>query len=587
MVDAAKVVELVKDARERRSGPLILELDLTDGLVDGPITDPLAAILSMRRPHLRDVLDGLRRARTDSRVVGLIAKIGGPRLGLAITQELRAAVLALTEAGKTTIAWAESFGENPRSTVPYYLATAFERIYTQPSGDLAFTGVAMEEPFLNEALGKLGVTPQFGKRYEYKNAVNTFTERDFTPAHREASERIVASIVEQVVAGVAQRRGLEPGRVRELIDASPLLADEAVEAGLIDGLAYRDEIYAKARGASGAARGATGATATNAGSNGHNEHQTPLRYVSRYSRAARLTPKLPQPRADGIALIEGHGPIRLGRSGRSPMPGRGGVAMGSDTVAAALRAAARDEHVRAIVFRVDSPGGSYVASDTIWREVTLARKAGKPVVISMGNVAASGGYFVAAPGTKIFAQPGTITGSIGVLTGKAVVTGALDRLGISMGSVENGAHSRMYAATREFTEEEWNRLNAFLDRIYEDFVGKVATGRDMPRDRVHELARGRVWTGADAHERGLVDALGGLDDAVAEARRLVGLGPDAPLRAYPRSSPLERLRPAESSEDRTAATARLDAWGPLSSTAARLGLPLGGPLMLPGSWDIA
>jgi protease-4 len=204
----------------------------------------------------------------------------------------------------------------------------------------------------------------------------------------------------------------------------------------------------------------------------------------------------------------------------------------------------------------------------------------------MGNVAASGGYFVAAPATVIVAQPGTLTGSIGVVVGKPVIGDLLGRLGIGLGSVEHGAHARMFAPTRDFTEEEWTRVNTFLDRVYDDFVGKVAEGRDLSRERVDSLARGRVWTGADAHERGLVDELGGLGLALDVARKKAGLATDAPVRLYPHVSPLDRLRPADSSEDRTAASARLDAWGPMSTAAARMGLPLCGPLMLTGNWSI-
>jgi protease-4 len=566
MVDAGSVVDLLKDARDRRSAALILELDLTDGIVEGPPADPVSALLSMRRTHLRDVLGGLRRARTDPRVRALVVRIGGHRLGLAMAQELRDAVRAFRDAGKLAVAWAESFGETGRGTVPYYLATAFERIYLQPSGDLALTGVALEEPFFNEALGKIGVTPRFAKRHEYKTAANTFMERAYTPEHKEMSGRLVASAGEQVVAGVAAGRGLSPERVRELIDRAPLLGAEALEAGLVDKLAYRDEVYADVRAAVGDA-------------------DARLRYVARYNRAQGLARRLPRQRQPGVALIQGQGPIRLGRSGRGPMPGQGS-SIGSDTIATAIRAAVRDDKVKAIVFRVDSPGGSYVASDTIWREIVLARKAGKPVIVSMGNVAASGGYFVAAPATVIVAQPGTLTGSIGVVFGKPVVGDLLGRLGIGLDSVEHGAHARMYAPTRDFTEEEWGRVNSFLDRIYDDFVGKVAEGRGLPRERVDALARGRVWTGADAHERGLVDELGGLGQALDLARGKAGLPVDAPVRLYPHVSPVDRLRPAESSEDRTAAGARLDAWGPLSAVAARVGLPSGGPLMLPGTWEI-
>jgi protease-4 len=287
-----------------------------------------------------------------------------------------------------------------------------------------------------------------------------------------------------------------------------------------------------------------------------------------------------------VALIQGQGSIRLGRSGRGPMPGQGG-AMGSDTVGAAFRAAVKDERVKAIVFRVNSPGGSAVASDAIWREVVLAREAGKPVVVSMGNVAASGGYYVAMTSDTIVAQPGTITGSIGVVVGKPIVSELLDRLGIGMGHVEDGAHARMFSTTRDFTESEWERINASLDRIYDDFTAKVADGRGLSRERVDALARGRVWTGADAKANGLVDELGGLDRAIDIARKKAGIAADAPVRSYPHVSPVERLRPPESSDDRTAARARIEGWGPLTDVAARLGLPLGGPLLLPGAWEIS
>ena len=500
MVDAGSVVDLLKDARDRRNAALILELDLTEGIVEGQPADPVSALLSMRRTHLRDVLDGLRRARTDPKVKALIAKIGGQRVGLAMAQELHEAVRAFRDAGKLTIAWAESFGEVSRGTVPYYLATAFERIYLQPSGDLALTGVSLEEPFFNEALGKIGVQPRFAKRHEYKTAANTFMEPGYTAEHQEMSGRLVASAGEQLVPGIAAGRGLPEERVRELIDQAPLLGSEALEAGLVDKLVYRDEVYAELRAAAGAGR------------------PPPLRLPVQ----ARAGPGRPPARRqqDGIALIQGQGAIRLGRSGRGALPGQGS-SIGSETVAAAFRAAVKDSRIKAIVFRVDSPGGSYVASDTIWREVVLARRAGKQVIVSMGNVAASGGYFVAAPADMIIAQPGTLTGSIGVVVGKPVVGDLLERLGVGLGSVEQGAHARMYAPTRDFTEDEWTRVNTFLDRVYDDFVGKVADGRGLSRERVDELARGRVWTGADAHERGLVDELGGIGLAIDTARKQV------------------------------------------------------------------
>ncbi|WP_344904826.1 signal peptide peptidase SppA [Actinomadura meridiana] len=566
MVDPGTVVNAIKQARDRRTAPLILELDLTDGIMETAPSDPISALMSMRRTGLRDVLDGLRRARSDTRVRALVVKVSGG-MGLALVQELREAVQALRDAGKLTVAWAETFGEGGRGTIPYYLATGFDKVYLQPTGEVGLTGVAIEEPFLAGALEKAGVQPRFAKRHEYKTMANTFMEKAYTPEHEESSRRLVASIGEQVTAGIAAGRGLQPDRVRELTDRGPLLADEALEENLVDRLAYRDEVYADLRTEFG--------------------EEAQLRYVARYNRSHGLAGRLPHPgRQDTVALINGHGPIRLGRSGRGgPLP-NSGPTMGSDTIGAAFRAAVKDDRVKAIVFRVNSPGGSAVASDAIWREVVLARRAGKPVIVSMGNVAASGGYYVAMGADAIVAQPGTLTGSIGVVAGKAVVNGLLDRVGITFGTVADGDHARMFSATKDFSDSEWERVNAALDRIYDDFTAKVAEGRDLSRDRVHELARGRVWTGADAREHGLVDELGGIDTALDLARKKSGLPTDAPIRLYPHTSPLERLRQPESSEDRAAASARFDAWGSLGGLAARLGLPAAGPLTLPGTWEI-
>lgn len=562
-MDATKaIMDSVDRFRQRRTAPLLLELDLTEGLSEGPPSDPLGALLSMRKTRLADVLEGLRRARRDPRVKGLVVKIGGRPLGLAMVQELRTAVVQLRAAGKLTVAYGETFGEFGTGTIPYYLASAFEKVYLQPSGDVGLTGISLEQRFVKNALSKIGVDYQIGQRHEYKTAANTFTQDHMTEAHRESAVRIAESVIEQVVAGIADGRGLAPERVRELIDQGPFIGAEALEAGLVDRLAYRDEVYDEIR-----------------------QEGDLLLYVSRYAKGA-IARKLPHPGERVVALIHGHGMIRLGRSGRSPLGGGG--AMGSDTICAAFRAARRDDNVKAIVFRVDSPGGSYVASDSIWREVVLARKAGKPVIISMGDLAASGGYFVSMAADVIVAQPGTLTGSIGVFGGKPSAAALFGRIGVNYESIDIGANSGMYSTSRAFSEPQWERVNAWLDRIYDDFVGKVAEGRGMDRDRAHELARGRVWTGADAFSGGLVDELGSLEDAVALARSRVNLPKDAPVRTYPRMHPLERLRPPESSDDKAAALGqvRLEAWGPLTSLAAELGLPAYGPLMLPGQWVI-
>ena len=560
------IAEQLARLRRQRTAPLVLELDLTDGIAEEPPADPVSAVLTMRRSRLADLLEGLRRARSDQRVRALTVKVGGRPIGLATVQEIRRAVEEFRDAGKLTVAWAETFGEFSAGNVPYYLATAFDTIYLQPSGDLGLTGIAMERYFLRGTLDQLGVDFQVAKRHEYKNAAEQLTERSFSGPAREATERLAASVTDQLTEAIADRRRLDPARVRELIDRGPFLAQQAHEAGLVDELGYRDEVYARVK-----------------------KHAGPdaiLLPLGRYQRSRALAERarsLPNPRQRHVALVYATGPIRRGRSGRGPLSGG---AMGSDTISAALRAATADDGARAILLRVNSPGGSYVASDTIWREVVRARNAGKPVVVSMGDVAASGGYFIAMAADAIIAQAGTITGSIGVLSGKPVVGGLLGRAGITTDSVTEGAHSDMFNTTRPFSEDEWALVNDWLDHIYADFTGKVAQGRRMSPERVHELARGRVWTGADALANGLVDELGGMDRAAAIARRRAGLPATAPLRIYPRNSPFERLRP---SSDRAAApgpgaSLLTEAWGPVWRLATQAGLTPYGPLILPGPW---
>ena len=561
----------VSKLRQRRTAPLILELDLTEGIIEERPPDPVsAAVLARRRLLLADVLDGLRRARGDQRVKALVAKVGGRNIGLAMVQELRGAIEEFREAGKLTVAWAETFGESSAGNVPYYLATAFDTIYLQPSGDLGLTGIAVERRFYRGTLDRVGVEFQVGKRHEYKNAADQFTERSFTEPAREATRRVTASIIDQLTDAIAARRKIDPAQARALIDQGPFLSAQALDAGLVDALGYRDEVFAAVRKQVG--------------------QDTILQYVSRYRRSHALAErarKLPAPRQQSVALIYATGAIRRGRSGRGPLPGG---SIGSDTIAAALRAAAGDDRARAIVLRVNSPGGSYVASDTIWREVVRAREAGKPVVVSMGDVAASGGYYISMAADAIVAQPGTITGSIGVLSGKPVLAEMLGRAGVTTDSVAEGAHSAMFTTSRPFSEDEWALVNSWLDHIYADFTGKVAAGRSLSAERVHELARGRVWTGADALANGLVDELGGLDRAVDLARAKAALPPAAPVRGYPRVRPLDRLRAPASSESRPAAPAGLaaallkESWGPAWRLAARAGFSPHGPLTLPGSW---
>ena len=330
--------------------------------------------------------------------------------------------------------------------------------------------------------------------------------------------------------------------------------------GLVDRLGYRDEVYASVRERVGDA-----------------PH---LLFADRWHPRRRPTlPSLPGRPKGHVALVEVRGGITGGASRRGPM----GRSVGSDTVAADLRAVVDDEAAQALVLRVDSPGGSSVASDTIWREVCRVRDAGKPVVVSMGALAASGGYYVACPADVIVALPATLTGSIGVFGGKFVVNGLLERVGLATGVVEQGPRSRMFSPRRPFADDERERLDALLDAVYEDFTSRVAEGRGMTRVAVEQVARGRVWTGADAREVGLVDELGGLHDAVRIARRRADLPDRAPVRPGRHVPPLARLgRPRNSEDPRAGTTAPVGSLSTLDDLAVFLGLPTGSELRMPG-----
>ena len=481
----------------------ILEVDLTRRLQEQAAADPLTGLLLTRSPTVRDVVEALHRATTDDRVVALLARVGAASTGLAHIQEVRDAVLAFRDKGKRAVAYATTLGEFDAGNGAYYLATAFDTIYLQPSGDVGLTGLIAETPFLRGTLDKLDLVPRLDHRQEYKNFLNMFTERHYTEPHREATQRVLESQFAQIVQGIATARGLYAGAVRSLIDRGPFAGPEALQAQLVDALAYRDEVYTQIKAQTGG--------------------YAKLLYLSRYLAWAGR----PHTTGDTIALIYGVGAVRQGESDYDPL--LDGPSMGADTVTAAFRAAIEDPDVKAIVFRIDSPGGSYVASDTIWRETVRARQAGKPVIVSMSNVAGSGGYFVAMSAHKIVAQPGTITGSIGVVGGKMLTAGLWDKLGLSWDEVHTSTNATLWSSIQDYTPEQWARLQAWLDRAYDDFTTKVAAGRQLSKEAVLDIARGRIWTGADAKERGLVDELGGFPAALRLAREAIGLPPEAPI----------------------------------------------------------
>ncbi|MFZ0159244.1 MAG: signal peptide peptidase SppA [Kineosporiaceae bacterium] len=530
---------------------LLLELDLTESPAAPPADDRLARLRARGGHQLPPTLRALHEAAADRHVVGLIAKVGAA-LPWATMQELRLGVRAFAASGKPTLAWAESFGEGSGDMAAYVLATGFDEIWLQPSGGLGLLGVAVETTFVRGVLDHLGIEPQIEQRYEYKNAADRIMRTEFTEAHRTALDRLAESVFSEAVAAIADGRGIEASRVRELADTGPRTASAAREARLVDVLGYRDEAYAAMRSRVG--------------------RDAELLFADRWR--PRRRPHVPTRGKDHVALVEVRGVIASGRTRRGAMG-----QVGSDSVGAALRAAMSDERVRAVVLHVDSPGGSAVASDTIWREVCRVREAGTLVVVSMGAAAASGGYYIACPADVIVALPSTLTGSIGVFGGKMVVRDLLDRVGLTTGTVSRGARSLMYSTRRGFSDEERERLATTLDAIYADFVAKVAQGRGRPVAEIESIARGRVWTGSDARGVGLVDELGGLHDAVRIARSRAGLPVDAPVRQAIHIPPLTRLKRAKNTEDPRAVTSVM--LPGFSDIAAVLGLPATAVLRMP------
>jgi protease IV len=513
---------------------IILNIDLTQDLAEGPRQDRLLQLLVGSKPTLRDVLDAIETASDDPRVKVLLARVGGDELGLGRTQELRDAIAAFRAKGKFALAFADSFGEFGPGTRPYYLATAFDEICLQPMGNVGLTGLYAEVPFFKGTLDWLGIAPKFDYREEFKTAMNSLTETKMTPAHREEVDALLASIGDQIVHGIAESRKLSESAVRNAIDRGPFLAEEARDAKLVDRLAYRDEVLAEARAHAGSGAEFTGLTT----------------YLDRAGR--------PNREGDTIALIYGSGLIE--RSADSDNPLIGSNIMAATELTRAFRAAVRDPAVRAILFRIDSPGGSVVASESIWREVVFARERGKPVIVSMGDVAGSGGYYVAAAADKIVAEPATLTGSIGVLAGKLVVSELFKKLGISTDSAQIGANAAMFSSASDFSAQAHNRLEAFLDDAYRGFKDHVASGRHMTQEAVEEVAKGRVWTGEEAKTRGLVDALGGYPAAIRLAKEAAKIAPEASinLTVFPRKKePLEviydRLSGKDTDEGGTAA----------------------------------
>jgi len=445
-----------------------------------------------KKRTLYQVLNQIQKAREDKSISGIILRIDHLSIGLAKVQELRDALYDFKSSGKKIYAFMESGGNKE-----YYLASVADKVVMLPTGDLNFTGLAAEITFYKKTLDKLGVVADLEHIGDYKNASDLLTREVMSEAHREVVNSVLDDIYSQILQDIAQARNLTVEEVKAKIDQGPYTAAEAKKTGLVDELAFYDEVPEIAR----ERENKNFATL----SENIYSKQTDWRY------SWFVPPK--------IALIYATGEIVSGKSGRDFLFGN---TMGSETIADAIKRAREDKHIKAVVLRVDSPGGSGIASDVIWRELILTKRV-KPVIVSMSDVAASGGYFIACPGDYILAQPGTITGSIGVISGKMSLQGLYQKIGFTKEIVKRGEHADFYTDTRTFSDEEREIVRRQIKAFYADFVDKVASGRKLPFDYVDGIAQGRVWTGNQALQNKLVDEFGGLNLALALAKEKAGI----------------------------------------------------------------
>jgi protease IV len=460
---------------------------------------------------VRTYVENLRKAKVDRRVSSLLLKPTGFESPYwAKVQEIRDAVLDFKKSGKPVYAFLEYGGDRE-----YYLATAADRVFLMPASSLDLKGLATYEVFLRGTLDKIGAYPDLHHIGDYKTAPNQLTEKGYTRAHKEMDEALNRDLYEQLVRGIADGRKKSDTEVQRLIDDGPFLPEDALHAGLVDDVAYEDQVEDKIR-ALPAEKGAGQVTASNGRS----------RKIDGDDYARVSAGSFGLNRGPRIGVIYANGTINSGRSGYDPI---NGAVVGAETLIDAIRQARRDSSLRAIVLRIDSPGGSATASDAIWRELMIARndRADRPIVASMSDLAASGGYYIALPAEVIVAEPSTLTGSIGIFGGKVVTGGVYEKLGANIGSTSIGKNAEIDSPARPFNAGELRKLQEQLQAFYDQFVEKVAASRHTSPEKIDQVAQGRVWTGRQAKQNGLVDALGGLDAAIAIAKQRAKLAADS------------------------------------------------------------
>lgn len=472
---------------------------------------------------MAEIVETLEQAANDSRVIGLIVRLGENKLGWAQLQEIHAAVKRFRATGKPAICWAESFGEAQAAHGAYYLATAFDKIYMAPCGSVSLTGFLIDHPFVRGLLDKLGIKPYIGQRRSFKTFANTFMEKGFTPAHKQQLDTLVQQLKDMFSNTLSAERGISKEDVEKLLENGPHVASEAISSNLVDQLAYYDEVYEDIL-----------LSTFNHVRGVKKRRDINLLFFDVYHKKRG---SLYRKGKKCLALITAEGTIH---QGTSDSPNKSS-SIGSDTVCAALRQAAKDSSIDAVLLRVNSGGGSFVASDIIAREVSRVKEKGKKVIVSISNVAASGGYYISHHADAMFAMPGSIVGSIGVVAGKMQVRDMFEKIGVTFDSVSTSESSKYYSFLHDYSNGTLQKRDHMLDWIYEHFKNEVASARGLSAEDVESIAQGQIYLGEAALTAKLVDRIGGLYDSLMYSKEILGLQPTDSIKVKTFPPPLTLL----------------------------------------------